>query len=144
MSNFRKVEEFHRIFGLRVGDYQNPGFVDSADANLRHRLMREEYIEVVRALQEDPINMANVCKELVDLLYVVYGTGVTLGLDLDAAFEEVHRSNMSKLDANGKPIYNEIGKVMKGENYKPPDIWGTINATTATTTEKQKPSRSGK
>ena len=93
-------------------------------SELRYELIREELEEMREAL--DTKDLVGIADALADLLYVVYGAGHSFGLDLDACFNEVHRSNMSKLDKNGKPIYREDGKVLKGEDYSPPDLKSTL------------------
>jgi len=119
-SNYEKVREFHEAFGLSHRDSFDASNPYSGDFPLRLRLIHEEYHEVMEAMERgDPDQIA---KELTDLLYVVYGTGVTMGVDLDRAFELIHESNMSKLDDDGKPIYNSYGKVQKSANYRPPDL----------------------
>ncbi len=122
MSNFKKVEEFHRIFDKSTPkDFQEL-------LNLRKSLMSEELHEVLKAinaLSSEPTSLkhrANLLKELSDLLYVVYGTACSIGWDADAAFTAVHDSNMSKVGNDGKPIYREDGKVLKGPNYHKPDL----------------------
>ena len=121
MSNFKKVREFHETFGMTSNYYPNPENPMRGELDLRARLIHEEFVEVMDAMRlTNDINA--ITKELVDLLYVVYGTGVSMGVDLDKAFELVHESNMSKLDDNGKPIYRDDGKVMKSHNYRPPDL----------------------
>ena len=87
---------------------------------LRKRLITEEYLEVVAAIEREPDE--NVLKELADLVYVVYGYAATFGWNLDEAVRRVHRSNMSKLGDDGKPVYREDGKVLKGPNYKQADL----------------------
>lgn len=108
------VTEFHKSFGHPV----NQEYVDLKDlAVLRRKLVAEEAQEVEDA--EEPLH---ILKELADLVYVAYGFAVTYGWDLDEAVRRVHLSNMSKLDENGNPIYREDGKVLKGPNYKEPDL----------------------
>lgn len=114
MTNFEKVIEFMEAFGQEVLD--TPDWVDTETTNLRMALIEEEAAEVLEAMEEGE-SLADVAKELCDLLYVVYGTAATHGIDIDACFEAVHESNMSKLGPDGKPIYREDGKVMKGPNY---------------------------
>jgi predicted HAD superfamily Cof-like phosphohydrolase len=96
---------------------------------LRKKLIREEYEELmaeidpfIESVGAEPINIANLAKELSDLLYVCYGMAVDFGIDIDKVFEEVHSSNMSKLDENGKPVYNSLGKVMKSNLYRPANV----------------------
>ena len=110
------VEDFMNAFGQDVE--KKPAWTSVSD--LRYELIREELEELKEAMDEKDI--VGVADALSDLLYVVYGAGHSFGIDLDNCFNEVHRSNMSKLGADGKPIYREDGKVMKGENYSPPDI----------------------
>jgi predicted HAD superfamily Cof-like phosphohydrolase len=114
------VEEFMDAFGQDVE--KTP--LMSGVAELRYELIREELEEMREAL--DNKDLIGVADALTDLLYVVYGAGHSFGLDLDACFKEVHRSNMSKLGADGKPIYREDGKVMKGTNYSTPDLKKTL------------------
>jgi predicted HAD superfamily Cof-like phosphohydrolase len=121
MSNFKKVREFHEAFGMTVNDEPNPNNPLRGELDLRFKLIHEEFNELMEAiLTKNDIN--EITKELADLLYVVYGTGVSMGVDLDKAFDLVHQSNMSKLDDDGKPIYREDGKVLKSHNYRPPDL----------------------
>lgn len=121
MTNFDKVKEFHRVFGLDLRDA--PAINADTDGDLiklRLSLMDEELAEVREAIMEhDLLSMA---KELADLLYVVYGTAAVFGIPIDDVFAEVHRSNMSKLGEDGKPVYREDGKVLKGKNYEPADV----------------------
>jgi len=128
-SNFERVREFHEVYEHSVGDFENPGWVSDRDMFLRLKLITEEYNELQEAIEHEGINQ--VAKELTDLLYVVYGTGVAMGLDLDETFRRVHASNMSKLGEDGKPVYNEYGKVMKGENYQPPNLTEVVDGTIA-------------
>ena len=121
MTNFEKVREFHETFGMKVNHEPNPENPLRGEHELRAKLILEESGEVLEAITLSN-NINEITKELVDLLYVVYGTGVTMGVDLDKAFELVHESNMSKLDDDGKPIYREDGKVLKSHNYRPPDL----------------------
>lgn len=114
------VREFHEAFSLTVND--KPNFDDPFYGNysLRQKLIDEEYEELCEAMNTG--NVKDIAKEMADLLYVVYGTAVTMGIDLDAVFKVVHESNMSKLDDDGKPMYNSYGKVIKSNNYRPPDL----------------------
>ena len=118
MTNFEKVKEFMNTFGQEVKN--NPEFPNEKIIDLRKKLIEEELQELKDAIHENDI--VEVADALTDILVVTYGAGVAFGIDLDKCFEEVHRSNMSKLSAEGKPIYNEYGKVMKGPNYSPPDL----------------------
>jgi predicted HAD superfamily Cof-like phosphohydrolase len=120
-SNFEKVQEFHRAFGHPGPDklIENPSLELIA---LRIRLIREEWVELLQEFESQPYDMAKVSKEMADLLYVIYGAADVFGIPIDRVFEEVHDSNMSKLGADGKPVYREDGKFMKGPNYRPADI----------------------
>jgi predicted HAD superfamily Cof-like phosphohydrolase len=112
------VREFHEAFGLAIGG----SLRDHALVNLRARLHREEFAEVQQETATLSIDAEALCKELCDLLYVVYGTGTAFGFDLDGALAEVHRSNMSKLAEDGTPFYRHDGKVLKSSNYFEPDM----------------------
>ncbi len=112
------LREFHEAFGLAIGG----SLRDHALVNLRARLHREEFEEVRQETGTLPIDAEAFCKELCDLLYVVYGTATTFGFDLEGALAEVHKSNMSKLGDDGRPIYRQDGKVQKGPNYFEPDL----------------------
>jgi predicted HAD superfamily Cof-like phosphohydrolase len=118
MTNFEKVKEFMTTFGQEVKNKSE--FPNEKIINLRKKLIEEEYNELKEAINENDI--VEVADALTDMLVVTYGAGAAFGIDLDKCFEEVHRSNMSKLSDTGKPIYNEFGKVMKGPNYSPPDL----------------------
>tara|TARA_B100001029_G_C14703489_1_gene256183 strand:+ start:65 stop:433 length:369 start_codon:yes stop_codon:yes gene_type:complete len=118
MTNFEKVKEFMTTFGQEVKNKSE--FPNEKIINLRKKLIEEEYNELKEAINENDI--VEVADALTDILVVTYGAGAAFGIDLDKCFEEVHRSNMSKLSVTGKPIYNEFGKVMKGPNYSPPDL----------------------
>jgi predicted HAD superfamily Cof-like phosphohydrolase len=115
-SNMDKVVEFHRAMNLGIGDQDFP---DRSTHRLRMNLIFEELTEFIEAKAKGDKN--NAVKELCDILYVVYGYGATMGVDLDYAFAQVHEANMSKLDSMGKPVIRADGKVMKGPNYKPVD-----------------------
>jgi len=121
MTNYEMVKEFHEKFGMQIGEKFN---LD--DVILRFRLIDEELEELEIAIEEQDGVPEYVAKELTDLLYVVYGAGITWGIDMDKAFKLVHESNMSKLDENGKPVYREDGKVLKGPNFKPADMTPSI------------------
>lgn len=126
-SNFEMVKEFHNVYNQERNETLNEDAV-AKFKELRLNLIKEEYHEIEKELwmlKTDPVALA---KELTDLLYVVYGAGVTFGIDLDKCFAEVHRSNMSKLGEDGKPIYREDGKVLKGPNYKPVDLKDVVYA----------------
>lgn len=128
LTNSEMVGEFHEAFG--VEEPEVPRLPDEGVVALRVNLIEEECDEVVEAIDfmlDGEGNLANVAKELADLLVVTYGTARTFGIDIDAVFEEVHRSNMSKLGADGKPVYREDGKVLKGPNYSPADIASVLD-----------------
>ena len=118
MSNFTKVKEFMETFGQEVKF--KAAFPDPKIQTLRYDLIREELDELKVAL--DQKNLKEVADALTDILYVTYGAGHAFGIDLDKCFNEVQQSNMSKLGEDGKPIYNEHGKVMKGPNYFQPNL----------------------
>ena len=118
MTNFEKVGQFMTTFGQEVKTH--PSFASEKINLLRYELIKEELDEFKIALENK--NLVEVADALTDILYVTYGAGHAFGIDLDKCFQEVQNSNMSKLDKNGKPIYNEMGKVMKGENYFKPDL----------------------
>lgn len=118
MTNNEKVKQFMETYGQTVRD--NPEFPDNDTIHLRVDLIEEEVAELNSAIAER--NIVEVADALTDILYVVYGAGLTFGIDLDKTFAEVHRSNMSKLDQDGRPIYREDGKILKGPNYTPPDL----------------------
>ena len=118
MSNFSKVGTFMKTFGQEVKD--KPAFSTDKINKLRIDLIKEELAELTEAMKNN--DLLEVADALTDILYVTYGAGHAFGIDLDKCFEEVQNSNMSKLDENGKPIYNESGKVMKGPNYFKPDL----------------------
>ena len=118
MSNFEDVKIFMKTFGQRV--ITKPQFPDDKTAKLRFDLIKEELNELNKAMEEK--NLVEIADALTDILYVTYGAGCAYGIDLDKCFKEVQRANMSKLGKDGKPIYNEKGKVMKGPNYLPPDL----------------------
>ena len=118
MSNFEDVKTFMETYGQEVKN--RPSFPDKKIVQLRYDLIKEELDELSVAIKDK--NIIEVAYALTDLLYVVYGAGHSWGINLDKCFAEVQRSNMSKLDNNGKPIYNEHGKVMKGPNYFKPNL----------------------
>ena len=118
MTNFEKVGIFMKTFEQEVKD--KPSFSTDKINKLRLSLIKEELDELKEAM--DNKDLLEVADALTDILYVTYGAGHAFGIDLDKCFEEVQNSNMSKLDKNGKPIYNETGKVMKGPNYFKPDL----------------------
>lgn len=121
-TNFLKVKEFMHAFGQEIPEY--PELPDPATVALRVDLIAEELQELKDAIAiEDLVGVADA---LTDILYVTYGAGVAFGLDLDECFDEVHESNMSKLDEDGNPIYRADGKVLKGPFYRPPDLKSRI------------------
>ena len=123
MTNFEKVRLFMKTYGQEVKD--KAGFSDAKTNKLRINLIKEELEELTEAMKDE--NLLEVADALTDLLYVTYGAGHAFGIDLDKCFEEVQNSNMSKLGEDGKPIYNEAGKVMKGPNYFKPDLSKYLN-----------------
>jgi len=118
MSNFNKVGIFMKTFGQEVKS--KPSFSTDKINKLRIDLIKEELDELKEAMDNN--DLLEVADALTDILYVTYGAGHAFGVDLDKCFDEVQNSNMSKLDKNSKPIYNEAGKVMKGPNYFKPDL----------------------
>jgi predicted HAD superfamily Cof-like phosphohydrolase len=118
MSNFDDVKNFMNIYEQEVKT--KPSFPSEKIVQLRYDLIKEELDELSAAIKDKDI--VEVADALTDLLYVVYGAGHSFGINLDKCFAEVQRSNMSKLDNDGKPIYNENGKVMKGPNYSKPNL----------------------
>jgi predicted HAD superfamily Cof-like phosphohydrolase len=118
MSNFKKVGIFMKIFGQEIKT--KPSFSTDKINKLRIDLIKEELDELTEAKNNK--DLLEVADALTDILYVTYGAGHAFGIDLDKCFEEVQNSNMSKLDENGKAIYNEAGKIMKGPNYFKPDL----------------------
>ena len=123
MTNFEKVKLFMNTYGQEVKDKAE--FSDAKTNKLRIDLIKEELEELTQAMNEK--NLLEVADALTDILYVTYGAGHAFGIDLDKCFDEVQNSNMSKLGEDGKPIYNEAGKVMKGPNYFKPDLTKFIN-----------------
>ena len=123
MTNFEKVRLFMKTYGQEVKD--KAGLSDAKTNNLRIELIKEELEELTEAIQEK--NLIEVADALTDILYVTYGAGHAFGIDLDKCFDEVQNSNMSKLGKDGKHLYNEAGKVMKGPNYFKPDLSKYLN-----------------
>jgi predicted HAD superfamily Cof-like phosphohydrolase len=123
MSNFGKVGIFMKTFGQDVKN--KPSFSTDKINKLRIDLIKEELDELTEAMKSK--DLLEVADALTDILYVTYGAGHAFGIDLDKCFDEVQNSNMSKLDDDGKPIYNESGKVMKGPNYFKPDLSKFVN-----------------
>ena len=118
MSNFNKVKTFMETFGQEVKT--KPSFSTDKINSLRYDLIKEELEELKEAMENK--DLLEVADALTDILYVTYGAGHAFGIDLDKCFEEVQSSNMSKLDTNSKPIYNQLGKVMKGPKYFKPNL----------------------
>ena len=123
MTNFQKVKTFMQTFGQEVKS--KPSFSSEKINDLRYNLIKEELDELKQAM--DDKDLLEVADALTDILYVTYGAGIAFGIDLDKCFEEVQNSNMSKLGKDGKPVYNESGKVMKGPNYFKPDLSKFVN-----------------
>ena len=121
-SNFDKVRDFMKTFGQEVKT--SPELPDDETSKLRLELIAEELGELEEAIANK--DLVEIADALTDILYVTYGAGHAFGLDLDACFREVQRSNMSKLGEDGKPIYREDGKVLKGPNYSEPDLKKTL------------------
>ena len=118
MSNFDEVKTFMETYGQEVK--KTPSFPNDKIIQLRIDLIKEELKEFQEAINNK--DLLEIADALTDILYVTYGAGHSFGIDLDKCFAEVQRSNMSKLGENGKPIYNEHGKVMKGPNYFKPNL----------------------
>ena len=118
MTNFKSVKKFMETFGQEIKE--KASFPNDKITSLRHDLIKEELSELKEAIDNKDIK--EVADALTDILYVTYGAGHAFGINLDKCFEEVQNSNMSKLGSNGKPIYNDKGKVMKGPNYFKPDL----------------------
>ena len=118
MTNFESVKKFMETFGQEIRE--KASFPEDKITSLRYDLIKEELEELKEAM--DNRDIKEVADALTDILYVTYGAGHAFGIDLDKCFEEVQNSNMSKLGSDGKPIYNDMGKVMKGPNYFKPDL----------------------
>ena len=118
MSNFTDVKTFMETFCQIVKT--KPQFPDDKTMQLRYDLIKEELNELEQAMKTR--NLKEIADALTDILYVTYGAGFAYGIDLDKCFKEVQRANMSKLGTDGKPIFNEKGKVMKGPNYSEPNL----------------------
>ena len=118
MSNFESVKKFMETFGQEIKE--KASFPNDKITSLRYDLIKEELDELKEAMDKKDIK--EVADALTDILYVTYGAGHAFGINLDRCFEEVQNSNMSKLGKDGKPIYNEKGKVMKGPNYFKPNL----------------------
>jgi predicted HAD superfamily Cof-like phosphohydrolase len=120
-SPWRLVRQFHEVFGLARADVPTQVPVELSEA--RQRLLEEEVGELADAARSGRLD--EVARELADVVYVAYGTAITYGIDLDAVVTEVHRANMSKLGADGRPVIRG-GKVQKGERFQPPDVPGVL------------------
>ena len=118
MTNFESVRKFMETFGQEIKEKAQ--FPNEKISSLRHDLIKEELDELKEAMNNNDIK--EVADALTDILYVTYGAGHAFGINLDKCFEEVQNSNMSKLGSDGKPIYNDKGKVMKGPNYFKPNL----------------------
>ena len=118
MSNFESVRKFMETFGQEIKEKAE--FPNEKITSLRFELIKEELDELKEAIDNNDIK--EVADALTDILYVTYGAGHAFGINLDSCFEEVQNSNMSKLGLDGRPIYNDKGKVMKGPNYFKPDL----------------------
>ena len=118
MTNFESVRKFMETFGQEIKE--KPGFPNNKIISLRFNLIKEELEELKEAIQNKDIK--EVADALTDILYVTYGAGHAFGINLDKCFQEVQNSNMSKLGVDGKQIYNDKGKVMKGPNYFKPNL----------------------
>ena len=118
MTNFESVRKFMKTFGQDVKIKAE--FPSEKIVKLRYNLIKEELTEFQEAVKQK--NLTEIADSLTDILYVTYGAGHAFGIDLDKCFDEVQRSNMSKLGSDGKPIYNKDGKVMKGPSYFEPNL----------------------
>jgi len=118
LTNFQMVQNWHDAFECRRND--KPTFLGKDETKLRIKLIREEFWEVIDAVDDQ--NLADISKELADLLFVTYGMADTMGIPIDRVFKEVYESNMSKLNTDGTPLRREDGKVLKGPHYKEPDL----------------------
>tara|TARA_E500000178_G_scaffold245303_1_gene241721 strand:- start:2916 stop:3287 length:372 start_codon:yes stop_codon:yes gene_type:complete len=118
MTNFESVKKFMETFGQEIRE--KASFPNDKITSLRYDLIKEELEELNEAIKNQDIK--EVADALTDILYVTYGAGHAFGINLDKCFEEVQNSNMSKLGLDGKPIYNDKGKVMKGPNYFKPNL----------------------
>ena len=122
MTQFDKVKEFHEVYGLAISE--QPTEPSAEERNLRMALLAEEFAEYVEA--ETNNDLVEIADALGDMLYIIYGTCVSYGIPINEVFDEIHRSNLSKLGEDGSPIYREDGKVMKGPYYFKPDIRGIL------------------
>lgn len=145
MNIHNAVTKFHEVFGHNINEPNNCSIplrlslIGEEAGELIDALLREDnntYSDELKALFSSlgeessiPLDIVGIADALGDIVYVVFGMAIELGIDLNAVLEEIHRANMSKLGADGKPIYNEQGKVMKGPNYAPPDIASVLQRT---------------
>lgn len=118
------VRLFHQTYKCHIAS--QVGFPDQKIRDVRINILKEEWEEYLQAEADNDI--VEVADALGDMLYIIWGTAISYGLPLETVFDEIQRSNMSKLGEDGKPIYREDGKVMKGKNYSPPDIKSILNA----------------
>lgn len=118
MNTQEMVREFHEKFDLPLQDEPNLPSVELRE--MREDLMIEETLEYYEG--EANNDLLNIAQELADIVYIAYGNALTYGIDLDSVIREIHRSNMTKLGEDGKPVYRDDGKVLKGPNYTPPDL----------------------
>lgn len=124
MDQYTKVKEFQTIFKSHVSE--NPILPNIEERDLRKRLLEEEYNEYLEG--ENNNDIVEIADALGDMLYIIYGTAVSYGLPINEIFNEIHASNMSKLDENGNPIFREDGKILKGKNYFKPDLKSIIES----------------
>ena len=124
-TNFDRVKAFMLMFGQEV--VKKPEWPDAKTMELRIDLIEEELQELKDGILLGDGTLVDVADALTDLLYVVYGAGHSFGINLDKCFEEVHNSNMSKLGNDGKPIYREDGKILKGKNFREPNLKEVLN-----------------
>lgn len=122
-SNYEKVQEFHKTYGMPLKTI--PRLISKKRAQLRIDLIGEEFEELMEGIAKD--DLVEIADALIDLLYVTYGACCEYGIDADIGLTEVHDSNMSKLDENGNPIYREDGKVLKGPNFREPNLAKVLN-----------------
>lgn len=122
MTNHEMVLEFHNTYNCNINE--RPSLPDAAERELRIKLLKEEFDEYISG--ESNNDLTEIADALGDMLYIIYGTAISYGIPIDAIFAEIHNSNMSKLGEDGKPIYREDGKVMKGPNYFKPNIEGIL------------------
>jgi predicted HAD superfamily Cof-like phosphohydrolase len=126
LSPARLVAQFHEVFALHR--QSRPELPPPDVAQVRMNLLEEEVREVAEAVQG--CRIAEIAHELADVVYVAYGTALTYGIDLDSVIAEVHRANMSKLDADGRPQYREDGKIFKGDRFRPADVASVLRRQT--------------